>query len=165
MLTDISCVQAPSFLVLPTHCSHTKPIHPLAQQPLRPWRHQENRSSDLHIGRRRACLGPQRCTCRSPSALTLSVQFSHSVLSDSVTPWTTAHQASLSITNTLGMWKAVARLRAKSFPPALSCVFQDRHSPRVSGGLDCSPSQLGESLGSRLCCLPNTPHPTEAPVL
>ena len=28
-----------------------------------------------------------------------SVQFSHSVMSNSVTPWTTAHQASLSITN------------------------------------------------------------------
>ena len=28
-----------------------------------------------------------------------SVQFSHSVVSDSVTPWTTARQASLSITN------------------------------------------------------------------
>ena len=28
-----------------------------------------------------------------------SVQFSHSVVSDSATPWTTAHQASLSITN------------------------------------------------------------------
>ena len=28
-----------------------------------------------------------------------SVQFSHSVVSDSVTPWTAAHQASLSITN------------------------------------------------------------------
>ena len=114
MLTNISCVQAPSFLVLPTHCSQTKPIHPLAKQPPRPWRHQENRSSDLHTGCRRACLGLERFTCRSP-ALTLSAQFSHSVLSGSVTPWTTAHQASLSITNTLGMWKAVARLRAKSF--------------------------------------------------
>ena len=28
-----------------------------------------------------------------------SVQFSHSVISDSMTPWTAAHQASLSITN------------------------------------------------------------------
>ena len=28
-----------------------------------------------------------------------SVQFSHSVISDSATPWTTAHKASLSITN------------------------------------------------------------------
>ena len=34
----------------------------------------------------------------SPSHL-LSVQFSHSVVSDSATPWTAAHQASLSITN------------------------------------------------------------------
>ena len=33
-----------------------------------------------------------------------------------VTPWTAARQASLPITNTSEMWKAVARLRAKSFP-------------------------------------------------
>ena len=31
--------------------------------------------------------------------ITDSVQFSHSVVSDSATPWTAAHQASLSITN------------------------------------------------------------------
>ena len=34
-----------------------------------------------------------------------SVQFSHSVLSDSVTPWTVAHQASLSITNSQSLFK------------------------------------------------------------
>ena len=33
------------------------------------------------------------------SILNKSVQFSHSVVSHSVTPWTVAHQASLSITN------------------------------------------------------------------
>ena len=32
-------------------------------------------------------------------AVLCSVQFSHSVMSDSVIPWTSAHQASLSITN------------------------------------------------------------------
>jgi len=32
-------------------------------------------------------------------SITDSVQFSHSVVSDSATPWTAAHQASLSITN------------------------------------------------------------------
>ena len=31
--------------------------------------------------------------------VTTSVQFSRSVVSDSATPWTAAHQASLSITN------------------------------------------------------------------
>ena len=36
--------------------------------------------------------------CRD-SACFSSVQFSHSVMSDSATPWITAHQASLSITN------------------------------------------------------------------
>ena len=36
-----------------------------------------------------------------------SVQFSHSVVSDSATPWTTAHQASLSITNSWSLLKLV----------------------------------------------------------
>ena len=154
MLTDISCVQAPSFLVLPTHCSQTKPIHPLAQQPPRPWRHQENRSSDLHTGCRRACLGLERFTRRSP-ALTLSVQFSHSVLSGSVTH---GLQHTRPPCPSLTLWGC-----GKQLPGQELSLFG--HSPGVSGGLDCSPSQLGESLGSRLCCLPNTPHPTEAPIL
>ena len=34
-----------------------------------------------------------------------SVHFSHSVMPDSVTPWTTAHQASLSITNSQNLLK------------------------------------------------------------
>ena len=39
----------------------------------------------------------------STEAYTLSsVQFSHSVVSDSLQPWTTAHQASLSITSSRG---------------------------------------------------------------
>ena len=33
------------------------------------------------------------------------IQFSYSVMSDSVTPWTTAHQASLSITNSQSLHK------------------------------------------------------------
>ena len=37
--------------------------------------------------------------CLLASILTSSVQFSHSVVSNSVTPWTAARQASLSITN------------------------------------------------------------------
>ena len=41
--------------------------------------------------------------------LTLSsVQFSHSVMSDSVTPWTIAHQASLSITNSQSLPKLMS---------------------------------------------------------
>ena len=35
----------------------------------------------------------------------MSVQFSHSVMSDSATPWTTARQASLSITNSQSLLK------------------------------------------------------------
>ena len=37
-----------------------------------------------------------------------SVQFSHSVRSDSVTPWTAAHQASLSITNSRSLLKLIS---------------------------------------------------------
>ena len=37
-----------------------------------------------------------------------SVQFSHSIVSDSVTPWTTAHQASLSITNSWSLLKLMS---------------------------------------------------------
>ena len=37
-----------------------------------------------------------------------SVQFSHSVMSDSATPWTTAHQASFSITNSQSLPKPMS---------------------------------------------------------
>ena len=37
-----------------------------------------------------------------------SVQFSHSVRSESVTPWTAAHQASLSITNSRSLHKLIS---------------------------------------------------------
>ena len=39
---------------------------------------------------------------------TISVQFSCSVVSDSVTPWTTARWASLSITNSQGLFKLMS---------------------------------------------------------
>ena len=41
-------------------------------------------------------------------ALRAAVQFSHSVMSDSVTPWTAAHQASLSITNSQSLPKLMS---------------------------------------------------------
>ena len=37
-----------------------------------------------------------------------SVQFSHSVVSNSATPWTAAHQASLSITSSWSRWFRMA---------------------------------------------------------
>ena len=37
-----------------------------------------------------------------------SVQFSHSVMTDSATPWTAAHQASLSITNSWSLLKLMS---------------------------------------------------------
>ena len=45
------------------------------------------------------------------------VQFSHSVMSDSATPWTTAHQASLSITNSQSSLK----------PMSIESVMQPNH--------------------------------------
>ena len=41
----------------------------------------------------------------SPTVSVHSVQFSHSVVSDSANPWTAAHQASLSITNSQSLCK------------------------------------------------------------
>ena len=43
--------------------------------------------------------------CREGVTCLSSVQFSHSVVSDSVTPWTAAHQACLSITNSWSLLK------------------------------------------------------------
>ena len=46
--------------------------------------------------------------------LNVSVQFSHSVMSNSATPWTAAHQPSLSITNS---WRLLKLLSIKSMMP------------------------------------------------
>ena len=47
--------------------------------------------------------------------MTISVQFSRSVASDSVTPWTTARQTSLSITNS---WSLVKLMSIESVMPS-----------------------------------------------
>ena len=52
------------------------------------------------LARKDRSLSPS-CWALAPS----SVQFSRSVVSDSATPWTAAHQASLSITNSWGLLK------------------------------------------------------------
>ena len=44
-----------------------------------------------------------------------SVQFCHSIMSDSATPWTVAHQASLSITNS---WSLLKRMSIESVMPS-----------------------------------------------
>ncbi|KAI4547965.1 hypothetical protein MG293_000295 [Ovis ammon polii] len=50
------------------------------------------------------------------------VQFSHSVMSDSVTPWTAAHQASLSVTNSRSLLKlSVHPAISSSVVPFFSC--------------------------------------------
>ena len=50
----------------------------------------------------------------------LSVQFSCSVVSDSVTPWTAAHQASLSITNS---WSFLKFMAIQSVMPSNHLIF------------------------------------------
>ena len=49
-----------------------------------------------------------------------SVQFSCSVVSDSATPWTSAHQASLSITNS---WNLLRLMSIKSVMPSKHVIF------------------------------------------
>ena len=49
------------------------------------------------------------------------VQLSHSVVSDFVTPWTTAHQASLSITNSWSLLKLMSIKSATPFSHLILC--------------------------------------------
>ena len=54
-----------------------------------------------------------------------SVQFSYSVMSDSATPWTAAHQASLSITNSQSLLKLMfikSVVPPNSVVPFFSCL-------------------------------------------
>ena len=51
----------------------------------------------------------------------LSVQFSHSVVSDSVTSWTAAHQASLSITNSWSFLKLMSIKLLMTSNPLILC--------------------------------------------
>ena len=50
-----------------------------------------------------------------------SVQFSHSVVSDSATPWTAAHQASLSITNSWSLPKLMSIESVMPFNHLILC--------------------------------------------
>ena len=50
----------------------------------------------------------KKLTQHCQSTIHQSVQFTHSVVSDSGTPWTAARQASLSITNSLSLLKLVS---------------------------------------------------------
>ena len=59
-------------------------------------------------------------TFKSFSLQFSSVQFSHSVMSDSATPWTAAHQASLSITNS---WSLLKLMSIKSVMPSSHLIF------------------------------------------
>ena len=57
----------------------------------------------------------------SGPARTQSVQFSCSVMSDSVTPWTAAHQASLSITNSQSLLKLISIESVMPFNHLILC--------------------------------------------
>ena len=59
-------------------------------------------------------------TDESKILIWLSVQFSRSVMSNSVTPWTAAHQASLSITNS---WSLPKLMSIKSVMPSNHPIF------------------------------------------
>ena len=70
---------------------------------------------------------PDSHTLEAVGKAPYSVQFSHSVVSDSVTPWTAAHQASLSITNSWSLLKLMSinaiqpsHLLSSPSPPAFS---------------------------------------------
>ena len=52
--------------------------------------------------------GKEKITVRTLESISVSVQFSCSVVSDCVTPWTAAHQASLSIANSWSLLKPMS---------------------------------------------------------
>ena len=57
--------------------------------------------------------------------ITSSVQLSHKFMSDSVTPWTAAHQASVSITNSWSLLQTVtAAIKLKD-----ACSLEEKLSP------------------------------------
>ena len=89
------------------------------------------------------------------------VQFSHSVMSDSATPWTAARQASLSITNSQNLLKLMSiesvmpsnhlilccpLLLPPSIFPSIR-VFSDESVLRIRW-----PKSIGCKIGSRMCC-------------
>ena len=61
------------------------------------------------------------CSTLSVISFNTSVQFSHSVLSDSATPWTAARQASLSITNSQSSSKPMSTESVMPFNHLILC--------------------------------------------
>ena len=66
-------------------------------------------------------LGLKRCMTVPDTGTFLTVQFSRSVLSDSATPWTTAHQAFQSITNSWSLPKLMSIESVMPFNHLLLC--------------------------------------------
>ena len=80
-----------------------------------------------------------------------SVQFSHSVISDSATPWTAAHQASLFITNSQSLPKPMCPLSRWCHPTISSSVVPFSSCPQsfpASGSFQIS--QLSASGGQSI---------------
>ena len=83
----------------------------------------KSRKSIIILGQLRMAVKPSHlCSvviCPLPSEIML-VQFSCSVISNSATPWTTAHQASLSITNSRSLLKLMP---IESVMPSSHLIF------------------------------------------
>ena len=63
----------------------------------------------LYTGRQHCCTDKKEgCSCIFNMQNSVISQFSHSVVSDSATPWTAAHQVSLSITNPRSLLKLMS---------------------------------------------------------
>ena len=65
-------------------------------------------SGNLAVNEESATENPCECVPRGVSRITKSKSFGHSIMSDSATPWTVAHQASLSITNSWSLYKLMS---------------------------------------------------------
>ena len=65
-------------------------------------------------------MGGHRAVLSTPAVSVRSFQFSHSAVSDSANPWTAAHQASLSITNSRNLLRLMS---VKSVMPSNHLVL------------------------------------------
>ena len=79
-----------------------------------------------------------------------SVQFGHSVLSDSVTPWTAACQASLSITNSWSLLKPMPIELVMPFNHLILCCAFSSCSQSFPASGSFQMSQLFESSGQSI---------------
>ena len=81
------------------------------------WRKKQRNGKWLYLDNFRNILTGMKFSEESSD----SVQFSRSVVSDSLTPWTAAHQASLSITNSWSLLKLMSILSVMSSNHLIVC--------------------------------------------